>query len=222
MPAVERNETSVACTVCDKVISRKGDLPRHMRTHAEDKEALMHACPFPNCDHKTLQKSNMQTHIRTHTREFSKTCPHPGCAYATTDPGSLTHHRKALHGYEPKARCIPGGKAARRSAAAPYPSTQSMKSEAEIPESLDFAVLVSPKSQASSTNSPGRDSSPTSPPRASSPFMISPLSSPPPPLTTTSLRLSLPVLPLSRCRSLTRSCPPMSTISSPFQICQLN
>ncbi|KAG2139043.1 hypothetical protein DEU56DRAFT_332969 [Suillus clintonianus] len=137
MPAVERN-TSVACTVCDKVISRKADLPRHMRTHAEDKEALMHACPFPNCDHKTLQKSNMLTHIRTHTREFSKTCPHPGCAFATTDPGSLTRHRKVLHGYEPKARCRPGGKAARRSAAAPYPSTQFMKPEAEIPASLDL------------------------------------------------------------------------------------
>ncbi|KAG2123097.1 hypothetical protein DEU56DRAFT_66826 [Suillus clintonianus] len=137
MPAEGRN-TPVACTVCHKVISRKADLPRHMRTHDEHKEALMHACPFPNCDHKTLQKSNMLTHIRTHTRECSKTCPHPGCAYATTDPGSLTRHRKVLHGYEPKARCSPGGKAARRSAAAPYPSTRFMKPEAEIPASLDL------------------------------------------------------------------------------------
>ncbi|KAG2113974.1 hypothetical protein DEU56DRAFT_688856, partial [Suillus clintonianus] len=82
------------CTVCHKTISRKADLPRHMRTHDDHKEALMHACPFFDCDYKTLQKSNMQTHIRTHTGERSKICPHPGCAFATTDPGSLTRHRK--------------------------------------------------------------------------------------------------------------------------------
>ncbi|KAG1832207.1 hypothetical protein EV424DRAFT_1313676, partial [Suillus variegatus] len=94
-------QTPVNCPVCHKTISRKADLPRHMRTHDEHKEALMHACPFPNCDYKTLQKSNLQTHIRTHTRERSKTCPHSGCAFSTTDPGSLTRHRKQVHGYEP-------------------------------------------------------------------------------------------------------------------------
>ncbi|KAG2345592.1 hypothetical protein BDR05DRAFT_880060, partial [Suillus weaverae] len=87
-------QTPVDCPICHKAISRKADLPRHMRTHDENKEALMHGCPFPNCDYKTLQKSNAQTHIRTHTRERSKTCPHPGCAFATTDPASLTRHRK--------------------------------------------------------------------------------------------------------------------------------
>ncbi|KAG2147105.1 hypothetical protein BD769DRAFT_716407 [Suillus cothurnatus] len=102
----------------------------------------MHACPFPNCDYKTLQKSNLQTHMRTHTRERSKTCPHSGCAFATTDPGSLTRHRKQLHGYEPKARRNSGGKAARRSAAAPYPSTLFMKPEIEIPASLDLNDLT--------------------------------------------------------------------------------
>ncbi|KAG1877822.1 hypothetical protein DFJ58DRAFT_7863 [Suillus subalutaceus] len=105
----------------------------------------MHACPFPNCGYKTLQKSNLQTHMRTHTRERSKTCPHSGCAFATTDPGSLTRHRKQLHGYEPKARRNPGDKAARRSAAAPYPSTQFMKPEIVIPASLDLNDLTFPK-----------------------------------------------------------------------------
>lgn len=140
MPAAGRN-TPIGCPICQKVLSRKADLPRHMRTHDEHKEALMHACPFPNCNYKTLQKSNLQTHIRTHTRERSKTCPHSGCAFATTDPGSLTRHRKQLHGYEPKARRGPGGKAARRSAAAPYPSTQVMKPEIEIPASSNLHDL---------------------------------------------------------------------------------
>ncbi|KAG2116704.1 uncharacterized protein F5147DRAFT_674036 [Suillus discolor] len=145
MPAAGRNTTPVNCPVCHKAISRKADLPRHMRTHDEHKEALMHACPFPNCDYKTLQKSNLQTHIRTHTRERSNTCPHSGCAFSTTDPGSLTRHRKQLHGYEPKARRSPGGKAARRTAAAPYPSTRFMKPEIEIPASLDLNHLTFPE-----------------------------------------------------------------------------
>ncbi|KAG1737667.1 hypothetical protein EDB19DRAFT_944378 [Suillus lakei] len=138
MPAAGRNMTPVDCPVCHKAISRKADLPRHMRTHDEHKDALMHPCPFPNCKHKTLQKSNLQTHIRTHTRERSKTCPHSGCAFATTDPGSLTRHRKHAHNYKPKARRDLCGKASRRSAAAPYPSTRFMKPEGEIPASLDL------------------------------------------------------------------------------------
>ncbi|KAG2110917.1 uncharacterized protein F5147DRAFT_107838 [Suillus discolor] len=145
MPAAGRNMTPVDCHVCHKTISRKADLPRHMRTHDEHKEALMHACPFPDCNYKTLQKSNLQTHIRTHTRERSKTCPHPGCAFATTDPASLTRHRKHLHSYEPKARRNLGGKVARRSAAAPYPSTRFMKPEEDIPASLDLNDLTFPE-----------------------------------------------------------------------------
>ncbi|KAG2059053.1 hypothetical protein BDR06DRAFT_1003685 [Suillus hirtellus] len=145
MPAARRNMTSVDCHICHRTISRKADLPRHMQTHDEHKEALMHACPFPDCNFKTLQKSNVQTHIRTHTRERSKTCPHPGCTFATTDPASLTRHRKHLHNYDPKARRNLGGKAARRSAAAPYPSTQFMKPEEDIPASLDLNDVTPPE-----------------------------------------------------------------------------
>jgi len=102
----------------------------------------MHACPFPDCNYKTLQKSNVQTHIRTHTRERSNMCPHPGCTFTTTDPASLTRHRKHLHSYEPKARRNLGGKTARRSAAAPYPSTQFMRPEEDVPVTLDLNDLT--------------------------------------------------------------------------------
>ncbi|KAG1719794.1 hypothetical protein EDB19DRAFT_627458 [Suillus lakei] len=105
----------------------------------------MYACQFFNYDHKTLQKSNMQTHIRTHTHERSKTCPHPGCAFATTNPGNLTRHRKHLHGYEPKSHRNPGGKATRRFTAAPYRFTRFMKPEGEIPASLDLNDLTFPE-----------------------------------------------------------------------------
>ncbi|KAG1728895.1 hypothetical protein EDB19DRAFT_1642285 [Suillus lakei] len=131
-------QTPVECPICYKVISRKADLPRHMRTHAKNKKELMHPCPYPDCGFGALQKSNLRTHINTHTRERLKKCPHPGCAFDTADPGSLTRHRKTTHGYQPKARHIPcgkaaRGKAARRSATAPYPSTRFVKPKVEIP-----------------------------------------------------------------------------------------
>ncbi|KAG2357829.1 hypothetical protein BDR07DRAFT_1264687, partial [Suillus spraguei] len=84
---------------CYRAISRKADLPRHMLIHDKNKDALYHACPYEGCDYKTLQKSNVQTHIRTHTGERSKMCPHPECTFSTTDPGSLTRHRKSEHDY---------------------------------------------------------------------------------------------------------------------------
>ncbi|KAG2368121.1 hypothetical protein BDR07DRAFT_1350137 [Suillus spraguei] len=145
MPAAGRNTTPVNCPICHKAISRKADLPRHMRLHDEHKEALMHACLYPNCNYKTLQKSNLQTHIRTHTRDRSKTCPCPGCAFATTDPASLTRHRKHLHSYESKARRDLGGKAARRSATAPYPSVRFSKPQGDIPASLDLNHMTFPE-----------------------------------------------------------------------------
>lgn len=102
----------------------------------------MHACPYEGCDYRTLQKSNVQTHIRTHTRERSKTCPHSECPFCTTDPGSLTRHRKSEHGYKPKARRIPDDKAARKDAAAPYPTTRIAKPEVVIPASLNLIDLT--------------------------------------------------------------------------------
>ncbi|KAG2096699.1 uncharacterized protein F5147DRAFT_375356 [Suillus discolor] len=198
MPATGRNSKPVECSVCRKVISRKADLPRHMRTHAENKEAFMHACPYDGCDYKTLQKSNVQTHIRTHTRERSKTCPHPECPFSTTDPGSLTRHRKSEHGYKPKARRIPDDKAARKDAAAPYPITRIAKPEVSCPAVRSrHPSPATPNSRASSRYSPWTDSSPISLRRSPSPYVVSPLSSPSPPRTTSNLQPSPPISPLS-------------------------
>ncbi|KAK0223116.1 hypothetical protein IW262DRAFT_1364635 [Armillaria fumosa] len=77
------------CTVCNVHIRRKGDMPRHMRIHAQDKSKLMHRCPV--CSFENMQRSNVDTHIRTHTRQKSQHCP--DCAFCTSDPGSLTRHQ---------------------------------------------------------------------------------------------------------------------------------
>ncbi|KAJ3747933.1 hypothetical protein DFH05DRAFT_867244 [Lentinula detonsa] len=90
------------CSICNAVISNKTDLPRHMKIHSMDREKLMHRCPYPDCNFENLQKSNVETHIRTHTKSKTSCCP--DCDFTTVDPGSLTRHRKRIHGYIPKMR----------------------------------------------------------------------------------------------------------------------
>ncbi|KAJ3795539.1 hypothetical protein GGU11DRAFT_221030 [Lentinula aff. detonsa] len=98
------NEANMAatCSVCQAVISNKTDLPRHMRIHSADKHKFMHRCPYTECNFENLQKSNVETHIRTHTKSKTNNCP--DCDFTTVDPGSLTRHRKRIHGYIPKTR----------------------------------------------------------------------------------------------------------------------
>ncbi|KAJ3729745.1 hypothetical protein C8R42DRAFT_174868 [Lentinula raphanica] len=90
------------CSICNAVISNKTDLPRHMKIHSLDRDKLMHRCPYPDCSFENLQKSNVETHIRTHTKSKTNCCP--DCDFTTVDPGSLTRHRKRIHGYIPKIR----------------------------------------------------------------------------------------------------------------------
>lgn len=46
--------------------------------------------------HRTVQKSNLQTHIATHTGEDLQYCPN--CPYSNTDLGKILEHRKKYHG----------------------------------------------------------------------------------------------------------------------------
>ncbi|KAF9257297.1 hypothetical protein L218DRAFT_1006306 [Marasmius fiardii PR-910] len=93
---------SSQCTICNVIISNKTDMPRHMKIHSENRDKLMHRCPYPGCKFENLQKSNVETHIRTHTKAKTERCP--DCDFSTVDPGSLTRHRKRIHGYVPKTR----------------------------------------------------------------------------------------------------------------------
>ncbi|KAG7090294.1 hypothetical protein E1B28_011891 [Marasmius oreades] len=93
---------SSQCTICNVIISNKTDMPRHMKIHSENRDKLMHRCPYPDCKFENLQKSNVETHIRTHTKAKTERCP--DCDFSTVDPGSLTRHRKRIHGYIPKTR----------------------------------------------------------------------------------------------------------------------
>ncbi|PPQ99427.1 hypothetical protein CVT24_005414 [Panaeolus cyanescens] len=88
-----------ACTVCGKVLSRRHDLQRHMKSHQpKDK-----ACPYPECDFKARSQENLDMHIRRHTEYKPFVCQDdPGkCTYASYDAAGLHRHRKSLHGYVP-------------------------------------------------------------------------------------------------------------------------
>ncbi|KAJ7061457.1 hypothetical protein C8F01DRAFT_1137454 [Mycena amicta] len=96
------------CEVCGLYLRRNTDLPRHMLTHAKDRASLMFRCPVDGCGHSTLQKSNLATHIRTHTRAKPHKCPETSvsgelCDFSTADPSSLHRHRKRKHGYVPRS-----------------------------------------------------------------------------------------------------------------------
>ncbi|CAK5275960.1 unnamed protein product [Mycena citricolor] len=90
------------CSTCGASIGRTSDLQRHMLTHAKNKEELMFQCPYPDCKHRTLQRSNLETHIRTHTNMRPLQCTYIytdglKCEFATADPSSLHRHKKRKH-----------------------------------------------------------------------------------------------------------------------------
>ncbi|KAJ2934421.1 hypothetical protein H1R20_g2670, partial [Candolleomyces eurysporus] len=90
----------VQCEVCGKVLNRKPDLNRHMLIHNED--AQRWKCHYADCSFAAIQRSNLNTHLATHTKQKNHACP--DCEYATSDPAALTRHRKRQHQYVPKSR----------------------------------------------------------------------------------------------------------------------
>ncbi|KAJ7277142.1 hypothetical protein C8J57DRAFT_1465841 [Mycena rebaudengoi] len=89
---------------CPWSYDRASDLKRHEKRHMSlaEKERLIFRCPVPGCAHKTLQKSNMATHYRTHTGEkpcicFDYAASGAPCVFRCGDSGSLTRHKATMH-----------------------------------------------------------------------------------------------------------------------------
>ncbi|KAL0577222.1 hypothetical protein V5O48_004763 [Marasmius crinis-equi] len=141
------------CTVCGLVLARRGDMPRHMRTHLEDKSHMLHRCPWDGCTYSNLQRSNVDTHYRTHTGEQTQICP--DCDFRSVDAGSLTRHRKRKHGYVPKPR------KSRHTTAQPLASTSAAPEPSSSAATSRASRRHQPYSREPSTSSSSNRSSST-------------------------------------------------------------
>ena len=93
MPRETRANKS--CRECNEVFKSEAKLIQHF---SEKHPGLPpFKCPYPGCQGKANQKSNMDGHIKNvHERDRLPTfvCPHPGCGKTTTEKRFLDSHMK--------------------------------------------------------------------------------------------------------------------------------
>ncbi|KAK0421676.1 hypothetical protein EV421DRAFT_2043728 [Armillaria borealis] len=90
---------------CVKGFTKASDLKRHEKLHLpkEKLDAVKYRCKFPGCNHMSLQRSNLQTHMnKMHYNVKNKKCS--DCNFETADSSELTRHRSGAHSYTPKKR----------------------------------------------------------------------------------------------------------------------
>ncbi|KAJ7364546.1 hypothetical protein DFH08DRAFT_950115 [Mycena albidolilacea] len=126
---------------CPWSFKNQTDLSRHMPRHMspEERKKQMYKCPQPGCTHRSLQKSNLQTHYNA---KHSGLKPHvcKKCAYCVADPSCLHKDMVAVHQY------IPGTTPRKcRSAASLIPAADASTVPSLVLLALDlFAFLPSP------------------------------------------------------------------------------
>ncbi|KAF9267499.1 hypothetical protein L218DRAFT_691761 [Marasmius fiardii PR-910] len=122
-----------SCDNCKYTTDRSVDLQRHSVRHmsVEQQKACSFFCPYPNCHYQAFQKSNLNTHLKIHTKVKDQICP--DCDFETNDPASLTRHRKRLHDYQPRPRKNARGNA-------PYSPSASVKSPSRVSTSSQESV----------------------------------------------------------------------------------
>ncbi|KDR70180.1 hypothetical protein GALMADRAFT_255029 [Galerina marginata CBS 339.88] len=134
---IAHTDPSDPCEVCGQVISRNSDMPRHMKTHDTTEKT---PCPYEGCDFRTVQKSNLETHMRRHTKEKIFPCNDDiDCSFSTCDSASLLRHRKKLHGYVPRPTAL-------RKKAAPEPRPKDQTSRRN-PHRIPVSVIRSVKDE---------------------------------------------------------------------------
>ncbi|KIK56362.1 hypothetical protein GYMLUDRAFT_76128 [Collybiopsis luxurians FD-317 M1] len=101
------DDLTAECSECGAVLSEGYDIRRHVHNvHRTGMTRVRYRCSWVGCDVTAVQRSNLKTHYRVHLRDKSQTCP--DCQFRTTDPASVTRHRKRIHGYVPMRRSAKG------------------------------------------------------------------------------------------------------------------
>ena len=88
------------CDICGQTSAFESDMRRHQAKHEDDK---LWYCSNPNCDRTFKRKSDMTSHLKTHTNKDQK-CPAQGCNYTNKDPRNLKRHMKC-HSNEKPLTC---------------------------------------------------------------------------------------------------------------------
>ncbi|PCH41162.1 hypothetical protein WOLCODRAFT_137226 [Wolfiporia cocos MD-104 SS10] len=71
---------------------------RHLvKRHVESKHLQLRPCICPVCGKGFAQKSNLETHMNTHTGQTPHKCPYPNCEEYFKDPARRHRHMKAVH-----------------------------------------------------------------------------------------------------------------------------
>lgn len=86
------------CDVCGQAFPLKMQLVAHMRRHGQ----RIHKCPFPNCRWDFVFKSELNSHVRTHTGEKPFLCDI--CGYSGATKTRLARHSR-IHTGERTYHC---------------------------------------------------------------------------------------------------------------------
>ncbi|KAM6494647.1 hypothetical protein JOM56_009270 [Amanita muscaria] len=84
------------CSVCGLVVRYKCDIAWHQRQHAEKKEELMTRCSWPDCEYKSLQRSNVTVHARKQHNWEIHHC-RPTCKFSAVLKKDLAQHQQEVH-----------------------------------------------------------------------------------------------------------------------------
>ncbi|TCD60620.1 hypothetical protein EIP91_009766 [Steccherinum ochraceum] len=168
----------VSCPQCGKQLARQYDLTRHMKIHASNKEELMFQCPIEGCNHATLQKGNLATHMRRHSGWKNQICREEGCDFASCDPAALTRHRKTVHGHIPLRRAARDKAVPTRSSTTRYqPYRRVIQTKELKPELLLKQGLITKDMLPVAPTPTTSESGSTSSPEASAAWAPTPLTS---------------------------------------------